>query len=137
MRKSRLFGNRLRGPIDVIAASVLTAGVISCSGTAKPTPAKTSLKYIAIRNQAGANPFGFSPQRIVIARGTRIVWNNVSSQPHTVTAMGSHPLFNSGVVKLIAPHHQWSFVFRRAGQYSYYCVVHPYMVGVITVRPAS
>lgn len=137
MRDSRLFVKSPAVSCSIFVAIVLAGGVVSCSGAADPAQGKTPVKYVTIRNQAGKNPYGFRPQTVAVALGTRVVWRNLSSQPHTVTAKGGHPLFSSGVTKLIEPKHQWSFVFHRTGRYTYYCVVHPYMEGTVVVRSGS
>jgi plastocyanin len=138
LEKRRLFPVRLTSSICLVAAIALMGGLVSCSGANHVAHGKEPVvRYVYIRDQPGENPFGYNPKTLVISVGSRVVWRNLTSQPHTVTATGEHPLFNSGVKKLIAPKHQWSFVYRRVGRYSYYCVVHPYMTGKVIVRPAT
>jgi len=43
----------------------------------------------------------------------------------------------TGKVALIGPGQSWSYTFTTPGTYEYYCIVHPYMIGHITVAPAS
>jgi plastocyanin len=73
--------------------------------------------------------FAFRPARLVVSPGTRVVWTNRDGDPHTVTsrtrAFASDALDTAG---------SFRFVFGRAGTYSYYCAIHPYMHGVVVVR---
>jgi plastocyanin len=84
-------------------------------------------------NHAGYNPYVFSPRTITVKVGTRVVWRNRSSADHTVTASTSPAAFDSGTARLIHPKAQWSFVFRRPGRYAYYCLLHPFMKGIVIV----
>jgi plastocyanin len=83
---------------------------------------------------SGSNPYAFSPRELVISVGTRVTWENRSSQPHTVTQSGEHPFFDSGSLRTIDPHRSWSFVFHRKGRFSYSCLLHPFMQAVVVVR---
>ena len=87
-----------------------------------------------MRNHKGADEFVYSPHVITVRPGTRVVWINRSVQPHTVTSKARHPVFDSGTQKLINPKHQFSFVFHHTGRFAYYCLLHPYMTGVVIVR---
>lgn len=93
-----------------------------------------AVHLVTIKDLNGHNPYGFTPKKIVITVGTRVVWRNRSSAPHSVTAKGEHPYFNSGAKKLIAPGHQWAFTFRKTGTFKYYCIVHPFMTGTVVVK---
>jgi plastocyanin len=88
-----------------------------------------------MNDHSGNDEFVFSPSRLVIHVGTRVIWRNHSMQPHTVTATGSPPAFDSGTQTLINRRHTWAHVFRQVGTYHYYCLLHPYMKGTIVVQP--
>jgi plastocyanin len=129
--------------LTVAFVTVLVALLAGCSvgsaehtssGSAGPQTSSTARRTVYIRNHSGANEFAFEPHSITIRTGTRVTWVNRSAQPHTVTATGRHPAFDSGTSRLVEPKHNWSFLFRHAGRYSYYCLLHPYMTGVVIVR---
>jgi len=73
--------------------------------------------------------FAFGPARLVVSPGTRIVWTNQDSDPHTVTAdkglWASDALDTDG---------QFARVFKTAGAFPYHCQIHPYMHGTIIVK---
>jgi plastocyanin len=68
-----------------------------------------------------------------------VTWTNDDSQPHTVTSgqngqpdgkFDSSPNFNP----LLAPGQTFSHTFTEgAGQYPYYCALHPNIVGTVSV----
>jgi plastocyanin len=113
--------------------TLLTAALSGCS---QQTHAGSggAARSVTIRHQSGHDPFGFAPRTLTVTAGTRVVWRNRTSQPHTVTASGDRPYFSSGVKRLIAAGHSWSFTFKKPGRYPYYCIVHPFMKGTVIVR---
>jgi plastocyanin len=67
-----------------------------------------------------------------------ITWKNEDSSPHTVTsgvveknAPKPDSKFDSGI---LGPGNTFPFVFDKAGEYPYYCMLHPYMTGKVTVN---
>jgi plastocyanin len=142
----------MRGPqivvyhfsLTILTALFLPAALVACDHTGSPAPsppaslravpANRQVKRVFIVNHPGADEFVFSPRTLRVRVGSKVIWVNRSVQPHTVTAKGEPPAFNSGVIKLIKPTHQFSFVFHHVGRYAYFCLLHPYMTGTIIVR---
>ena len=92
----------------------------------------------------------YLPAQLTITAGTTVTWINKDSIGHTVTegnpsspkqpalrAFDSSGQAGSGQVSLLQPGQSWSYTFTTPGTYNYYCIVHPYMTGQITVLPAS
>lgn len=71
---------------------------------------------------------------IEIIVGDEIVWKNADSAAHTVTSgtpeAGPDDLFDSA---LFAPGKSFSYTFNEKGNFPYYCIVHPWMVGNVIV----
>src|SRR5215204_813060 len=80
----------------------------------------------------------YSPNPIQVSVGTTVTWTNNDSQPHTVTS-GSNGQpdnkFNSSpnFTPLLNPGQTFSFTFTEAGEYPYFCTLHPNMVGTVSV----
>ena len=80
----------------------------------------------------------YSPNPIQVSVGTTVTWTNNDAQPHTVTS-GSNAQpdnkFNSSpnFTPLLNPGQTFSFTFTQAGEYPYYCMLHPNMVGTVSV----
>jgi plastocyanin len=80
----------------------------------------------------------FNPNPLQVSVGTTVTWTNNDSQPHTVTS-GSNGQpdnkFNSSpnFTPLLNPGQTFSFTFTEAGEYPYYCMLHPNMVGTVSV----
>ena len=75
----------------------------------------------------------YSPEKISIQTGDTITWSNKDSELHTVTSGlpgKSDGYFDSGLYK---PNESWSFTFTDPEVFSYYCTIHPWMIGKVTV----
>jgi plastocyanin len=73
--------------------------------------------------------FAFQPARLVVSPGTRLVWTNTDSDPHTVDStkgVWSSEALDTGS--------QFARVFSQAGTFPYYCSIHPFMHGTIVVQ---
>jgi len=77
----------------------------------------------------------FVPNTITIKNLDSITWTNDDSAAHTVTSgladKGSDRLFDSS---LIAPGKSFTFQFTKVGTIDYFCMVHPWMTGSVTVQ---
>ena len=77
----------------------------------------------------------WSPADITINAGDTVHWMNVDTAAHTVTggspADGPSGVFDSSLVMADAT---YAFTFDDAGSYDYFCMVHPWMVGSVTVN---
>ncbi len=83
----------------------------------------------------------YYPPAIAIPVGTTIAWfNNDPGQPHTVTnglpgSPGSGNLFNSGIMPATA-NSFFQYTFNRAGDFSYFCEIHPWRVAIVSTSDA-
>ena len=73
--------------------------------------------------------FAFEPKRLVVSPGTKVVWTNKDSDPHTVTS--DHPAFHS---QAIDPNGHYTLLARRKGAFTYHCQIHPFMHGTLVVQ---
>jgi len=77
----------------------------------------------------------FTPADITINAGDTVEWNNIDTAAHTVTsgspADGPSGVFDSSLLMADAT---FAFTFEDAGEYDYFCMVHPWMVGSVSVN---
>lgn len=81
----------------------------------------------------------YMPQKISISTGTTVVWSNDDRVGHTVTS-GSPSDATTGSTfdsSLIAPSKDFSYTFLNPGTFEYFCQVHPWMTGLVTVTGKS
>ncbi|GLQ96014.1 cupredoxin domain-containing protein [Dyella mobilis] len=107
------------------ALTVLLCAVEASAMTAKASSSNGARTYqVAIRN------FAFEPGTITVPAGATVVWVNQDEEPHTVTSAGSG--FASS--KALDTDDRYEAIFSRPGTYTYYCSIHPHMVGTIIVQ---
>lgn len=73
--------------------------------------------------------FSFGPKELRVPVGTTVTWTNRDDIPHTVVS-------NDGVFKskVLDTDEKFSFTFRSAGAYPYFCSIHPKMTGKVIVQ---
>jgi plastocyanin len=72
--------------------------------------------------------FTFAPAQLTIKTGTTVTWTNRDDIPHLVVSAG---IFKS---KTLDTDDSYSFTFANAGNYTYFCSLHPHMTGTIKVE---
>ena len=99
-------------------------------------------RTITVQNVPGSSVPGcekfdgcFIPNRPSIRPGDTVVWTNPDTTAHTTTsgsaADGPDGVFDSS---LMMAGQTFSYQFTKSGLYNYYCMVHPWMEGIIIVK---
>lgn len=82
-----------------------------------------------------SNTAFYIPLNLEVEAGTKVVWVNDDSVPHTIQSQDQMGkiigLFNSAPLKTGAT---FEYTFNKSGVYNYFCSLHPWRVGIITVR---
>jgi nitrite reductase (NO-forming) len=112
-------------------------------GKASSSSSSTTNNSTHISIVKGATTLGdkaFSPSHVKVKVGGTIIWTNEDSNIHTVTsgvpnAPNAGQIFDSGLTSLISPSKTYSHTFTNIGEFSYFCRLHPTMVGKIEVLP--
>ena len=78
----------------------------------------------------------YSPEPIEIESGQTVTWINGDTISHTVTSgqdgdLDEGTLFDSDA---IIPNQSYSLTFDSPGEFDYYCIYHPTMVGEVIVN---
>ena len=75
----------------------------------------------------------YQPNPVQVSTGATVTWTNDDAQPHTATS-GENATpdgtFDSGIM---APAATFEHTFATAGEYPYFCILHPNMVGTVSV----
>ena len=75
----------------------------------------------------------FSPYEISVAVGATVTWSNDDIAVHTVTSgkgMLHDELFDSSI---LMSGKTFETTFNDAGSFDYFCIVHPWMAGIVHV----
>jgi plastocyanin len=119
--RARLAPNRalvvamLLGPV---IGATLAFGTVAAQDAAKKDP-----------NEITIDNFTFTPKELTVAVGTTVKWINHDDIPHTVVEKKT--TFRS---KALDTDDSFSFTFASAGEFDYFCGLHPHMVGKVIVK---
>ena len=75
--------------------------------------------------------FTFGPATLTVPVGTTVTWINKDDIPHTVVSTDDSKTFKS---KVLDTDEKFSFTFSKAGNYPYFCSIHPKMTGKVVVQ---
>ncbi len=89
---------------------------------------------VAVPGCEGTNEC-YLPYEITVAKGATVSWMNADSAAHTVSSgtveEGLSGVFDSSLFMAGA---FYEFTFNEAGTYDYFCMVHPWMTGIVNVN---
>jgi plastocyanin len=103
-------------PLALVAVSLL-----------HPTRARSEDK--SSPTEVRVDNFSFAPETLTVTVNSTVTWVNKDDVPHVIAS--NDGLFKS---KGLDTDDKFSFTFNKAGTYSYYCSIHPKMVGKIVVQ---
>lgn len=127
----------MRKSLVIVAVGVVLAGAVLVFLLFVPLRSAGPTAQVSVTPPAGTTTyqgaevdnFTFSPGRLQVEVGTRVVWTNIDSvNRHTVTSDGA--LFDSGVLD---PRGSFEFLFAQPGTYAYHCNIHPWTTGTVEV----
>ena len=120
-------------------ATMTSAGnATNATATGASGGGNTTTSVSIVPGSSSLTDTAFSPNPIQVSVGNTVTWTNNDSQPHTVASgsngqpdnkFNSSPNFNP----LLNPGQTFSFTFTQAGNYPYFCMLHPNMVGTVSV----
>ena len=112
------------------------------------TESSSAFADVTVTNAVGSSTPGceetnecFIPNPVTIDIGDTVTWENVDTAAHTVTSGGPGSddvgaVFDSSLI--MAPMggtvNSFSHTFDAIGTYDYFCMVHPWMSGVVIIR---
>jgi glucose/arabinose dehydrogenase/plastocyanin/streptogramin lyase len=107
-----------------------TAGATTIS----PAGGNTTTTAVSIVPDSSAlTDTAYQPNPLQINVGDTVTWTNDDSQPHTVTSGEGATPDGRLDSSIMAPGATFSHTFTEAGEYPYFCLLHPNMVGTVSV----
>ena len=106
---------------EVVEAAPMSADVSIPEGSSSPGCEADNACYIEAE--------------ITVGVGATVTWTNDDTAAHTVTSGtpsdGPDEIFDSSI---IMAGNTFEYTFEEAGEYDYFCIVHPWMTGKVTVE---
>lgn len=120
-----------------VAALIAIASVMILVGTASQAQHENGSGTL-VRTAAGTDAapqvmidnFVYSPVPLTVKVGTTVTWINHDDIPHTVDS--TQGKFKSAALDT---DEKFEFRFTEAGEYPFYCRIHPKMTGKVIVQP--
>ena len=131
LRTRQLSGFRSALPLIAIASVMILVGTAS-----QAQHENGSGKLVGIAAATDAAPqvmidnFAYSPVPLTVKAGTTVTWINHDDIPHTVDS--TQGKFKSAALDT---DDKFQFQFTEAGEYPFYCRIHPKMTGKVIVQP--
>ena len=125
---SALWRRRIAGACAAVAVVALSTAALPDLGAGH----EATVKVAASSTTVTIDHHAFVPAALTIAVGTTVTWKNADDTPHTVTDRNRG--FRS---EGLDTGDSFSHTFTTAGDYTYFCSLHPFMVGEIVVKPAG
>ena len=110
------------------AAAMLLHVNVASAEDAKVETAKVENTKAEDTTKVMIDNFTFEPAQLTVKVGTTVTWTNRDDIPHTVVSAGK---FRS---KTMDTDGTFSFTFTTAGEYKYFCSLHPHMTGTVKVE---
>ena len=79
----------------------------------------------------------FMPDPVTISVGGEIIWTASNNEPHTITAGSPASGPNGTFDGFLSPGAEFTHKFEEAGEYPYFCNVHPWLEGTVIVQEAA
>jgi plastocyanin len=128
-RRTRLIaGMLLSTALAVTTFGESRAGMLTASRTAKANVVASHA--IAAKNAIAIKDFAFQPATLTVVAGSKVVWTNRDEEPHLVVSAGGQ--FPASPA--LDTDDSYAAVLTKPGIYTYFCSIHPHMVGKIVVK---
>lgn len=112
-----------------------TANATTSAATSTPGGAATTTVSMAQGSQSQDNPEFYVPPEVSVKSGETITWKNDDTAIHTATSGKDATPDGKFDTSLVSPGQSSKPIAmpNEPGQYSYFCTLHPWMIGTVTV----
>ena len=127
----RAQGVTVEGGGNATNATMTGAGNATNTTNTGATGGSTSVSIV--QGSSSLTTDAYQPNPIQVSAGATVTWTNDDSQPHTATSgenVTPDGTFDSGI---LAPAATFEHTFTAAGEYPYFCILHPNMIGTVSV----
>ena len=115
----------------IVASGVVFVGQQTQSDAAGAQAADAPAKAA---DQVAIKDFLYDPEPITVAAGTNVTFTNRDAAPHTATSGESPNADGAFETGTLTKGQSRSVKLATAGTFAYYCAIHPFMKGTVTVR---
>src|SRR5918998_1377181 len=128
---ARAQGVAVEGGGNATNATMIGAGNATNATSTGAAGGPTSVSIVP--GSSSLTTDAYQPNPVQVSTGATVTWTNDDAQPHTATSGENatpNGTFDSGIM---APAATFEHTFATAGEYPYFCILHPNMVGTVSV----
>ena len=124
------------GPSETLAQETNTTNATGAANATSAGGGGQTTVVMPLGSSAATSGAGYEPPTVTVSPGGSVIWDNQDNALHTATS-GESPTpdgkFDSG---LIGANQASKPVTMPAepGEYKYFCTLHPFLVGTVTVQ---
>ena len=125
-------------PAAAAPIATLTPTPAQSAPTARPEPTQASSPAPTDAPSApldlAADIVDFTLPQLTVQPGTTVTWTNRDGATHTATSGVPGSLDGVWDSSALSSGDSFSFTFEQPGEFSYFCRIHPFMTGTVTVE---
>ena len=125
-------------PSETLAQGTNATNATNATGASNATSAgggETTV-VMPLGSSASTSGAGYEPPTVTVSPGGSVIWDNKDNALHTATS-GESPTpdgkFDSGLIGANQPSKPVTMP-SEPGEYKYFCTLHPFLVGTVTVQ---
>jgi len=125
------------GPSETIAQGTnATNATSAANATSTAGGGNQTIVVMPLGSSSSTGGQGYQPDQITVSPGATVMWDNQDNALHTATS-GESPTpdgkFDSGLIGANQASKPITMP-SEPGEYKYFCTLHPFLVGTITVQ---
>jgi DNA-binding beta-propeller fold protein YncE/plastocyanin len=113
------------------AAAAVTSNTTATTGATGAAGATTSVSIVP--GSSDLTNDAYEPNPVQVHVGDTVRWTNDDSASHTVTSGKNSQSDGQFESTIMAPQETFEHTFTKAGEYPYFCMLHPNMIGTVSV----
>jgi plastocyanin len=124
------------GPSETLAQGTNATNTTGAANTTSAAGGGQTTVVMTLGSSASTSGAGYEPPTVTVSPGSSVVWDNQDNALHTATS-GESPTpdgkFDSGLVGANQASKPVTMP-NEPGEYKYFCTLHPFLVGTVTVQ---
>lgn len=124
------------GPSETLAQGTNTTNATGAANATSAGGGGQTTVVMPLGSSAATSGAGYEPPTVTVSPGGSVVWDNQDNALHTATS-GESPTpdgkFDSGLIGANQASKPVTMP-SEPGEYKYFCTLHPFLVGTITVQ---
>ena len=126
-------GAQTQGGAATTGANATTGAAGNTTGTTATSAGGAGNSVSIVPGSSTLTTDAFQPNPVQVSVGSTVTWTNNDAQPHTATSGENATPDGRFDSSILAPAATFDHTFTEAGEFPYFCLLHPNMVGTVSV----